>query len=257
MKNLIKNLEKEVEALKESLRNDFDVCNQHIDANILRKSAIGNTSEGDVTSTVTKSFVYSIRFIAKGFAVIARTSWFLLKVLFHFFSAFCRCLNKMYREYVRQQQNLLSDRKRQAYDVYGENLWRVLYDFQEDFKIRISGRGTNLFPNNPFVLRGGVWMYCYRASKKNKSQFDNEHLEFIRETCIAELSSLLQCGEFVGVTYPCNLFFYMDEIVDIGSEILIYVLFVENEADVEYIRRKNTVDHQGGNRPDRVGDEDF
>jgi hypothetical protein len=153
---------------------------------------------------------------------------------------------------------VLTYAKYQMYYIYCMNLWRVLHTYQEDLKLRITGYWYSLIPSNSFVLKGNCWLWCYRAQKRNTEPFDKAHLEFIAEVINAEIDMMLRNGIFEGVVYPNNYRFIVDDVIDCGGFILIYVLFIADENDVKYIYGKNAINHDTiTNSTADKGDDDF
>jgi hypothetical protein len=102
-----------------------------------------------------------------------------------------------------------------------------------------------------------VWLCCYRLRKKTREPFDAEHLIFIGEIIIDEIASMLANGFFEGVVYPCNYQFFIDDVVDAGNDVLLYVLFMEDEKDAAYINARSAVRHDAQDAQGGMEDDDF
>ena len=151
----------------------------------------------------------------------------------------------------------MSAERYQMYYVFGENLWRVMLENQDGFKLHAKGESYKLMPSNKFVLRDGVWLYCYRCRKTDTATFDDEHLEYIADAVNDDIAAMLEFGFFDGVYQPCSYQFIVVDVADRGDHILAYVLFVENESDIAFINKGNAVNHetQGGTKV--MEDDDF
>jgi hypothetical protein len=239
-------------AVKEIFKNFFQTVDAICDL-------FSNICDGFKTHRMLKITVASI-FIAPLYIALYFVSfaYYLIKCVPPLFTLIFSIALEVER-YMNTQNGgaILTPTKRYAYLTYRENLLHVYREYQEDLRIRAPQYSYRLTPSNPYVLRGNVWMCCYRVSKRDKTAFDSNHIEFVAETVDGEISAMLANGFYDGVTYPCNYNFVVDEVVDNGGEVLIYVLFVEDSNDAAYVARINAVNHDSSDAPAVMEDDDF
>ena len=156
-----------------------------------------------------------------------------------------------------KQKVVLTATKRVAYTLLRYNLWRMLQTYQEDLKIRLPEYEYSMTPSNPYVLRGNVWMCCYILRKRQPMPFESEHLEFIQDAIDEEINAMIRNMAFEGVVYPCSYRFVADEVIDSKNTVRVYVLLIEDERDIAYLRNKYTIIHDTVDALEVMEDSDF